>query len=108
MFFEQRRAALSLFVGLDRPMLAVLRTEDDRIHARLGQRLYHLFASRPRQLIGKESTVPDDHAHRHFLGSHINPFLKLNVFSLQKINAGTESLLKTTASRRSLPVPAPE
>src|ERR1039458_2683949 len=70
---EHRRAALGLFVSLDRTVFAIFGAEHHTIHACFRQCLDHLLAPGLRQLVGKEPAIPDYDAHRHFLFRHINP-----------------------------------
>ena len=70
---EQVGAAPGLLPGFDRAVLALFRSERDHIHAGRAQHPQHFFAAALGQMIGEESTVADDQAHRHFFRRHTLP-----------------------------------
>ena len=52
------------------PVFAFFGSERDHFYARRLQDTQDLFPARFGQMIGKETTVPDDQAHSHFLICH--------------------------------------
>ena len=61
----------------DRAVLAVLRAEHDTLHAAAASAF--IISSRPdfARVIGKETPIPDDQAHGHFLIRHMSLLLLL-------------------------------
>ena len=72
-FLEEIGAAPGLFPGFDRSVVALFRSQRHHIHTGSRQHPQHLFPAALRQMIGKETPVAHDQAHRHFFGRHTLP-----------------------------------
>ncbi len=75
--FEQRGAALGFLVGFDSAVFAGLRTEGNHVHSCRLENLDHLLAAGLGQMVGEESAVSHDQAHRHLGCSHRASALRL-------------------------------
>src|SRR5205814_9867929 len=65
---EQLGAASGLFASFDCAILALLRGERYHVNARCPKHANYLFATGLRKMVRKESAIPYDDTHGHFLG----------------------------------------
>src|SRR5581483_8308947 len=70
---EKIGTSARLLPGLDSAVLALFRSQSDDIDAGSAQHSQHLLPSALGQMIGKETAVTHDQAHRHPLGRHGTP-----------------------------------
>jgi hypothetical protein len=71
--FEQIGAAAGFLAGLDGPVLTFVRGERHHIYPARFQYAQHVFSAALGQMIGEESAVAHDHAHRHPFLRHAAP-----------------------------------